>query len=56
MKAVQDIEDARRVFREFEELMRRLIAVPRAELEKEIAEYERKKKQRRAGGRAVSSF
>jgi hypothetical protein len=51
MKGMQEIEDARQTFRRFEELMRRLVAVPRAELQKEIAEYERKKKQRRAGGR-----
>lgn len=51
MKEVQEIENARETFRKFEELMRRLVAVPRAELQKEIAEYERKKKQRRAGGR-----
>ena len=51
MKAIQEIEDARQTFRKFEELMRRLVAVPRAELTKEIAEYERKKKQRRSGGR-----
>jgi hypothetical protein len=51
MKEVQEIENARQTFRKFEELMRRLVAVPRAELQKEIAEYERKKKQRKAGGR-----
>jgi hypothetical protein len=48
MKGIQEIEDARLTFRRFEELTRLLIAVPRAELEKELAEYERKKKQRRA--------
>ncbi len=48
MKGIQEIEDARQTFRKFEELTRRLIAVPRAELEKELAAYERKKKQRRA--------
>jgi hypothetical protein len=53
MKAVQEIEDAREIFRKFEELTRCLIAVPRAELDKELAQYEREKKQRRfATGRA----
>ena len=51
MKAMQEIEDARQTFRKFEELMRRLVAVPRADLDKELAEYERRKKQRRAGAR-----
>jgi hypothetical protein len=39
-------QDARQTFRNFEELTRRLIAVPRVELEKELAEYEREKRQR----------
>ena len=34
MKGIQEIEDARQTFRKFEELMRQLIAVPRAELRK----------------------
>jgi hypothetical protein len=46
MKGIKKLEDARRTFRRFEELTRRLIAVPRVELEKELAEYERKKRQR----------
>jgi hypothetical protein len=53
MKELQEIENARQTLRKFEELMRRLVAVPRAELQKEIAVYERKKKQLRAGGRIL---
>ncbi len=43
---MKKLQDARQAFRNLEELTRRLIAVPRVELEKELAEYKRKKRQR----------
>jgi len=55
MSGMKKLEDARRTWREFEELTRRLIVVPRAELEKELAEYERKKRQRTSSRRASGS-
>jgi hypothetical protein len=48
MKAVEKKDEALRNFRKFEEFTRRLIAVPRAELERELVQYERRKKQRQS--------
>jgi len=44
MNGRKKLEDPRRIFRNFKELTRRLLAVPRAELEEELAQYERSKR------------
>jgi hypothetical protein len=37
-------------FKAFEELTKRLLAVPKAELDKQMRRYEAKKKKKRTGG------